>query len=106
MLDVGRAFLSWLAGYRCSRAHNSCDRPKDTKHDAHPDRMALIFAERRGVKAVPLTVCRILRQKGFKIGEAHCFAIARLCFNRIRALWRPGGYPPNKSTAATVPGER
>jgi hypothetical protein len=47
-----------------------------------------------------------MKQKGFRIGEAHCFAIARLCFNRIRALWRPGGYPPSKANAAAVPGER
>ncbi len=74
--------------------------------NACPFNSALILALRRGVRMRPPAVCRILRQKGFKIGEAHCFAIARLCFNRIRGLWRPGGYPPNKSTAATVPGER
>ena len=60
----------------------------------------------RGMQTRLPAVRRILRQKGFKIGEAHCFAIARLCFNRIRALWRPGGYPPNKGAAAMVPGER
>ena len=49
---------------------------------------------------------RIMKQKGFRIGESHCFAIARLCFNRIRALWRPGGYPPSKASAAAMPGER
>ena len=47
-----------------------------------------------------------MKQKGIKVGETHCFALLRLCFNRIRALWYPGGYPPTKDHPHMVPGFR
>ena len=50
--------------------------------------------------------CRVMKKKGIKVGETHCFALLRLCFNRIRALWYPGGYPPTKNHAHMVPGFR
>lgn len=49
---------------------------------------------------------RVMKQKGIKVGETHCFALLRLCFNRIRALWYPGGYPPTKDHPHMVPGFR
>lgn len=34
------------------------------------------------------------------------FPLLRLCFNCMRAMWRPGGYPPTADAHALVPGTR
>ena len=57
-------------------------------------------------KARRLRLRRVMKKSGLKVGETHCFALLRLCFNRIRALWYPGGYPPTKDHAHMVPGFR
>ncbi len=40
------------------------------------------------------------------LGEAHAFSLLRLCYNCIRSLWRPGGYPPTATAHAVVPGTK
>lgn len=41
---------------------------------------------------------RILKQRGHLVDEAVCFILVRLCYNRLRDAWYPGGYPPKKSS--------
>lgn len=31
--------------------------------------------------------------------EVVCFILLRLCFNRLRNAWLPGGYPPKKDSS-------
>ena len=38
------------------------------------------------------------------MAEAHAFALLRLCFNNLRAMWRPGGYPPTGAAHALPAG--
>lgn len=37
-----------------------------------------------------------MKQQGYEVDEVLCFILVRLCFNRLRSAWRPGGYPPTK----------
>lgn len=39
-----------------------------------------------------------MKQRGHTIDEALCFILVRLCYNRLRKSWYPGGYPPKNST--------
>lgn len=47
-----------------------------------------------------------MRVQHIPVGEAHAFTLIRLCYNCIRAMWRPGGYPPTAAAHALVPGTR
>ena len=38
-----------------------------------------------------------MKQRGFEVDEVLCFILVRLCYNRLRSAWRPGGYPPSKA---------
>ena len=38
--------------------------------------------------------CRRSRHRGLTTDEAICFPVLRACFNALRALWTPSGYPP------------
>ena len=49
---------------------------------------------------------RLMKTRGIRVSEAHAFPLLRLCFNSIRALWRPGGYPPDAQSRAVLPGTR
>lgn len=35
-----------------------------------------------------------MRQRGIKLDNTLCFVLLRLCYNRLREEWYPGGYPP------------
>lgn len=35
-----------------------------------------------------------MRQRGIKLDNTLCFILLRLCYNRLREEWYPGGYPP------------
>ena len=37
---------------------------------------------------------RLMRRQGVAVDEAVCFVALRVCFNALRELWTPGGYPP------------
>jgi len=39
-------------------------------------------------------VFSIMKKVGIKLDEATAFTLIRICFNQLRLLWRPGGYPP------------
>lgn len=38
----------------------------------------------------------MMKQQGYEVDEVLCFILVRLCYNRLRSAWRPGGYPPVK----------
>jgi hypothetical protein len=50
--------------------------------------------------------CRLAKAQHIRVVEAHVFPLLRLCFNCMRAHWRPGGYPPTADAHALVPGTR
>lgn len=50
--------------------------------------------------------CRLAKARHIRVIEAHVFPLLRLCFNCMRAMWRPGGYPPTADAHALVPGTR
>ena len=51
-----------------------------------------------------------MRQKKIVLDGALCFILLRLCYNRLREEWYPGGYPPRAEGSAKLmqhmPGER
>lgn len=46
-----------------------------------------------------LAGCRLMQQRKIIVDEAVCFILLRLCFNRLREEWYPGGYPPTTGQA-------
>ena len=40
-----------------------------------------------------------MKQQGHAVDEVVCFILLRLCFNRLRNAWLPGGYPPKKDSS-------
>lgn len=51
----------------------------------------------QGFYVMECTWCRLMKQQGHIVDEAVCFILLRLCYNRLRESWYPGGYPPRKS---------
>ena len=50
--------------------------------------------------------CRLMQQRKIIVDEAVSFILLRLCFNRLREEWYPGGYPPTAGQAVhRHPGE-
>lgn len=45
-----------------------------------------------------LGVCSVMKHQGFKVNSVVCFIMLRLCFNKQRLAWWPGGYPPGKDS--------
>jgi pentatricopeptide repeat protein len=43
-----------------------------------------------------LDVYRIMRVRGVPVDNAIAETMLRLCYNRLRQSWRPGGYPPQR----------
>ena len=59
---------------------------------------ALINACQRANEAeLAFEVLKVMKQRGFEVDEVLCFILVRLCYNRLRSAWRPGGYPPSKA---------
>lgn len=38
--------------------------------------------------------CRLMQQRRVPLDGTVCFILLRLCYNRLREEWYPGGYPP------------
>lgn len=58
------------------------------------------------------TLCRLMKLHGVRMDESHANTLLRMCYNRLRQSWVPGGYPPHKAEAAggaagaSLPGSR
>lgn len=50
---------------------------------------------------------RLMKQRKILLDNALCFILLRLCYNRLRAEWYPGGYPPRADARPMqhMPGE-
>jgi flavin-binding protein dodecin len=57
-----------------------------------------------------LDVARVMKLRGVRMDETHAVILLRICYNRLRQSWVPGGYPPNRASApvavANLPGSR
>lgn len=53
-----------------------------------------------------------MKLHGVRMDESHANTLLRMCYNRLRQSWVPGGYPPHKAEAAggaggaSLPGSR
>ncbi|KAI3428088.1 hypothetical protein D9Q98_006471 [Chlorella vulgaris] len=45
-----------------------------------------------------LEVARLMKLRGVRMDETHALMLLRICYNRLRQAWVPGGYPPNRPT--------
>ncbi|KAL0041133.1 hypothetical protein WJX77_005807 [Trebouxia sp. C0004] len=68
------------------------------KSGTKPDQFtftAIVAACQRANEAeVAFEVFRLMRQKKIVLDGTLCFILLRLCYNRLREEWYPGGYPP------------
>ena len=57
-----------------------------------------------------LDVARVMKLRGVRMDETHAVILLRICYNRLRQSWVPGGYPPNRASApvavGSLPGSR
>ncbi|KAL3134957.1 hypothetical protein ABBQ32_007917 [Trebouxia sp. C0010 RCD-2024] len=61
---------------------------------------AILNACQRANEAeVAFEVFRLMQQHKIMVDDAVCFVLLRLCFNRLREEWYPGGYPPTAGQA-------
>ena len=52
----------------------------------------------------PLCPRRLLKLHGVRMDDTHANLLLRMCYNRLRQAWVPGGYPPNRPEAAAAAG--
>ncbi|DBB18556.1 TPA: hypothetical protein ACH3X3_000188 [Trebouxia sp. C0006] len=68
------------------------------KSGTKPDQFtftAIVAACQRANEAeIAFEVFRLMRQKKIVLDGTLCFILLRLCYNRLREEWYPGGYPP------------
>lgn len=74
---------------------------------------AILNACQRADEAeLALDVARLMKLHGVRMDESHANTLLRMCYNRLRQSWVPGGYPPHKAEAAggagsaALPGSR
>ncbi len=53
-----------------------------------------------------------MKLHGVRMDESHANLLLRMCYNRLRQAWVPGGYPPHRAdgqaggASAALPGSR
>jgi hypothetical protein len=45
-----------------------------------------------------------MKLRGVRMDETHALMLLRICYNRLRQAWVPGGYPPNRPTGGAGSG--
>lgn len=76
------------------------------KPDAFTFAAVLGACQRSDECELGLDVYRAMRIRGVKIDNAIAETLLRMCYNRLRQSWRPGGYPPQRLREEDVPGTR
>ena len=41
--------------------------------------------------------CSLMKLHGVRMDESHANLLLRMCYNRLRQAWVPGGYPPHRA---------
>lgn len=41
-------------------------------------------------------LCRLMKLHKVSMDETHAVIMLRMCYNRLRQTWVPGGYPPHR----------
>ncbi|KAL4443545.1 hypothetical protein ABPG75_011282 [Micractinium tetrahymenae] len=61
---------------------------------------AAIFnaCQRADEAELALDVARLMKLRGVRMDEACAAMLLRICYNRLRQSWVPGGYPPHRPT--------
>ena len=76
------------------------------KPDAFTYAAVLGACQRSDECELGIDVYRAMRLRGVKIDNTIAETLLRMCFNRLRQSWRPGGYPPLRLRDDDVPGSR
>lgn len=76
------------------------------KPDAFTFAAVLGACQRSDECELGLDVYRAMRLRGVKIDNTIGETLLRMCYNRLRQSWRPGGYPPQRLRDEDTPGSR
>ena len=58
--------------------------------------------QRAGEADAAFDVFYAARARGVPVDDAVAFILLRLCYNKLRSAWFPGGYPPGRADAAAA----
>ena len=70
--------------------------------DAYTVAALLNGLQRAGEAEAAFDVFFAARARGVPVDDALAFILVRLCYNKLRAAWFPGGYPPGRADAAAA----
>jgi len=76
--------------------------------NAHTCAALLSACQRADEPELCFDLYKLMKVRGIRVDDECAFQLLRLCYNSIRALWRPGGYPAMKNApmASPLPGRR